>query len=462
MRITMFTGSARVAGGLAVLLLSASLGGCGGEPAPRDRPSVVWIMVDTLRPDHLGCYGYSGETSPAIDRFCNEALVFENCLSHAPETRYSVASMMTGFYPHETGVFDALALSEGVQTLAETLGEHGYDTAAVVSNYVLSRGRGYEQGFDVYDDTMTDVEAVRKWPERIAERTTDAAIGVLRQIRERPLFLWVVFQDPHGPYTPPAEYVEMPGAGEGPARRVPLNRSLSGRGGIPSYQQLGSADFGFYVSRYDGEIRYLDAQFERLMEELRRQGLYDDALIVFTSDHGEGMGEHDYFFAHGENLYASQTRVPLILRWGDRLVGCRSETVQHLDLVPTVLGVLGIDPDPRLRGRDLREPQEGSVEVFSEMSSPLVEERFKFSIVHDGLKLVYTPSFERYELYDVVNDPAEIDDRLDDPELQARLSDLKTALHRLRREDRLSLQAGPPPTLSDEELRKLEALGYLE
>jgi arylsulfatase A-like enzyme len=458
----MFSGPLRAAACVALLPVAASLGGCGGEPAPDDRPGVIWIMVDTLRPDHLGCYGYPRETSPAIDRFCREALVFEDCLSHAPETRYSVASMLTGFYPHETGVFEAVALSDGVETLAEILGSQGYETAAVISNYVLSRGRGYEQGFDVYDDTMTDVEAVRPWPERIATRTTDAAIEILRQERHRPLFLWIVFQDPHGPYTPPADYLRMPGPWKGPAREVPLNRGLSGRGGIPSYQQLGSSDFGFYVSRYDGEIRYLDAQFDRLIAELRRQGLYDDTLIVFTSDHGEGMGEHDYYFAHGENLYASQTRVPLILRWGDRLVGRRSETVQHVDLVPTVLGVVGIDPDPRLRGRDLREPGEVGVEVFSEMSSPLVEERFKFSLVQDELKLIYTPALERYELYDLVNDPAETDDRVDDPQQRARLTEMKSALHRLRAEDRLLLDAGPPPALSDEERRKLEALGYLE
>ena len=312
-------------------------------------------MVDTLRADHLGCYGYAKDTSPNIDRFADDALLFENCLSNGSNTRVSVASLLSGFLPHETGALKWPVLTQDLETLAEILQAHGYWTGAVISNFVLRKKQGYEQGFLLYDDTMEDRELVRSWPERVAEHTTDRAIEVLEKPRDRPLFLWIHYQDPHGPYVPPTDPSDAfrdPGR---PPRELEFTGSISGRGGIPSYQQLGSNhDFYYYRARYDAEIRYLDTHFQRLIAALKRLGMYDNSIIVLTADHGEGMGEHDYFFAHGEYLYQDQLHVPFMLRYGNELIGRTTKPVQHVDLVPTLLKIAGIDARAPFRGMDLR------------------------------------------------------------------------------------------------------------
>ena len=136
---------------------------------------------------------------------------------------------------------------------------------------------------------------------------------------------------------------------------LPLNRTESGRGGIPYYQMLGdNRDFNYYVSQYKAEIRYVDENFNRLIDAIKEVGLYENSLIIFTSDHGEGMGEHDYYFAHGENLYNILTHVPLIIKYGKVLKGRRADCVQHLDIVPTIRNIAGMKVDSRYRGRDLR------------------------------------------------------------------------------------------------------------
>ncbi len=166
-------------------------------------PSIILITVDTLRADHLGCYGYLRDTSPNIDQLAEEALLFKNCISHAPVTGSSFASILSGFLPHETKVLGNLPLPPEVETLPEIMQMNGYRTIAVVSNYVLRKQNGWVKGFNVYDDEMTNVERTSKHTERVAEHTTNRAIELLKQYHKNKLFMWVHYQDPHGPYTPP-------------------------------------------------------------------------------------------------------------------------------------------------------------------------------------------------------------------------------------------------------------------
>jgi len=447
-----------------IFALLAASSGCGTEPTrpPESAlPDVILIMVDTLRADRLGCYGYAEATSPNIDRFAAESLLFENALSHAADTRFSCAALLSGYLPHETSILRRPDLPDEVPTLTETLQSHGYSTAAVISNYVLRDGQGYEQGFDTYDSTMRQTETAREWPERVAEHTTDRAIEILRQSRDRPLFLWVHYQDPHGPYVPPESFVSPPGAGAGEPS-VPFNETLSGRGGVPSYQRLGDHDsLDYYSARYDGEVRYTDQHLGRLIAELKEQGMYRDAVIVFSSDHGEGMGEHDYFFAHGEYLYQDQIHVPLVLRWGQRLKGRRADYVQHVDLVPTILGILELPAAESLRGRDLLDDREAATPVVSEMRSSFVRDGIKVSMVRDGLKLIYSPLSQQAEFYDIATDPVEENDLVADPRHASEFEAMMAELLRIRGEDRLALvpqQAPHEP--SEEELEKLRSLGY--
>ena len=426
-------------------------------------PNVILISIDTLRADHLSAYGYERNTSPAIDAFAAEALLFENAFSHASDTRLSMAALLSGFLPHETAVMKRGAPSPEEHLLPTVLQRHGYTTLAVVSNYVLRASRGWSVGFDVFDDRMDEREAVRPLPERTARHTTNRAIELLREHRDGRFFLWVHYQDPHGPYTPPAGDDIFHDA-DRPPRHLSRNGSLSGRGGIPAYQVIGDeTDWGAYVARYDGEIHHADRHVGRLLAELRQLGLYGSALIILTSDHGEGMGEHDYFFAHAEELRAPLLRVPLIVRRGHRLRGRQSDAVQHLDLAPTVRAVVGLPPDPRHRGRDLRRPAAGDVERFAQMSSPVAPEHVKLALTRGGFQLVHTPEPSGDELFRLEEDPLALDDLSSHPELRSRLERLRARLLEIRSEDLLALpDPGKLPELTPEELEKLRALGYLK
>jgi len=424
-----------------------------------------------VRPDYLTCCGCSKKTSPNIDKFAADSLLFENCLSHAPETRVSFASILSGFLPHETRIIKnifqesrttTMLLPSGVTTLAEILQRQGYKTAAVISNYVLRRTQGYEQGFMIYDDTMSGLDMNRRWPERTAEYTTNRAIELLKQFHKDDLFIWIHYQDPHGPYTPPEPFASLFRNPAKKPRHLKVNNSLSGYGGIPYYQRLGkNTNYYYYISQYEGEIRYQDEHFKRLITALKQLGLYDSALIILTSDHGEGMGEHNYYFAHGENLYNHQLHVPLIIKYGKALTGRRTDLVQHIDIIPTIFKILSMKPDSRFRGRDLCKQYEMEREIFAEMISPLVRERIKFSLVMDGLKLIYTPLFKQYELYQLKIDPYETHNLINAAKYRERAKDLNSRLMRICQEDFLNIQiVDKPRKLTDEEIEKLKSLGY--
>lgn len=450
----------RIALGLATA--AVLLSSC--ESRPPGKPNVILIVVDTLRADHLGSYGYGRDTSPNIDALAAESLLFENALSHAADTRFAMASLLSGFLVHETGVLESVVLSDGLELLPERLSAEGYATAAVISNWVLRSGRRYEQGFDVYDDAMEPSEESRGAPERTAGPTTDRAIDLVQQLSGGPFFLWVHYQDPHGPYTPPAGTADRFRAGGAEPRPVHPSGSLSGRGGIPDYQRLpGLTDFDEYRARYDGEIRHVDAQLQRLLDALERLGIEDETLIVLTADHGEGLGEHDYYFAHGEYLFQHQLHVPLILRWGNRLRGRRADYVRHVDILPTILAVAGAAVPPDLRGTDLRSGAETPRAILSEMRSPFVDPKEKLALTVDGMKLIFTPALRRTELYDLRRDPGELHDLSQAPDHAERLAALASGLAALRRENRLdSIEPSAPQELTDEEREKLRSLGYVE
>ncbi|MGA1870804.1 MAG: sulfatase [bacterium] len=428
------------------------------------KPSIILILVDTLRPDHLGCYGYSKNVSPNIDKFSADALLFKNCFSQASDTRLSCASILSGFFPHETKITESFVLPPDVTTLPEILQQQGYTTAAVVSNYILRKNKGWDQGFMIYDDTMDQCELVRKCPERIAEYTTKKAIELIKEFHKDPLFLWVHYQDPHGPYTPPEPYNRMFGDPNQKCLNLKINYSVSGRGGIPTYQVLNEQrNFYHYVSQYDGEIRYLDEHFGYLIEALKEYGIYNNALIIFSSDHGEGMGEHNYYFAHGEEIYNSQIHVPCIVRYGRRLKGIRTNFVQHIDIVPTIINILALKKNPLFRGRDFRKAHAAGGEIFSETNSPFVWDSIKLSLIVDGLKLIYTPLFNQYQLFDLIEDPSEKNNLSGMSHYKKQEDNLKIRLERVCKEDFLQIpETIKPPDMTEEEKARLKSLGYLQ
>jgi arylsulfatase len=432
-----------------------------------DLPDVILITVDTLRADFLSCYGHPRPTSPHIDQFASESLRFENCFSHAPATASSIASLQSGFLPHETKVLYNLPLPNKVETLAEMLDRQGFTTVAVISSMVLARKNGWWQGFRAFDDQLTARELNRgRYKERLAQQATDRAIELLERFSSDPLFLWIHYQDPHGPYTPPEEFRDSFPVSGGDPQPLRVNSRDTGYDGIPRYQRLGAeTDYHYYVSQYEGEIRYLDEHFKRLIEAIRQQGRYDDSLIIFTADHGEGMGEHGYYFAHGENLLTVLTHVPLIVRRGEGLQGVREEFVQHLDIVPTVRTMLGLPVGSRFRGRNLLDPDPLPREIVSQQGVHPWDDTTLgfFSLISDGLKFNHDPAQEIRELFDLRADPNEEQDLSQDPAYKDQLQALEQRLTALRQENRLGQQIiNRNRKYTTEEKRQLRALGYVQ
>jgi len=431
-----------VAGTLAV-------GGCGNGKAP----NVVLVTIDTLRPDHLSYSGYARVTSPNLDAVAAGGLVFERARSHAPVTAPAHASILTGRLPAWHLVLtNGDILNDGVDTLAELLGAAGFRTAAFVSNFTITRLVNFQQGFEHYDDSLPQSELNRPQPERIAADTIDAALAWLTRHHTERFFCWIHLEDPHGPYAPPPAYGEV-FAAEARARPptlLPLLDNQSGLGGIPQYQAIdGERNANLYVAGYDGEIRYMDAQLGRVVDALRQWQV--DPFLVITADHGEALGDHGYYFAHGQGLTEDQIRVPLIVSGPGVRAGTRARIpVQHVDIVPTVLARAGVPVPKDLPGRDLL--------ALASEERPLLAQAFpnEWAVVAAGRKLLVWP--DRTELYDPERDPAEAHDLAGaNPDVTARLGDILAAE-----------RAKPSPPWSRKSAHhdllrfQLKALGYID
>jgi arylsulfatase len=460
--------------------LATCLAGCGGAEPPPEGPArrVILISCDTLRADRLGIYGYDRPVSPNLDAFAREALVFDEAYASAAHTVPALSSLFTSRLPDEIGATgNRKFIPAELMTLPELLAEFGIPSAAVVSNWALRRdhsGRddvGIHQGFAHYDDRMTSKEKNRDSFERWAPETTAAAVEWLEERRpDGPFFLWVHYQDPHGPYTPPPELAAQFDRPPGDEPPLELGRSVKGFGQLPSYQALGDERRpDFYRNRYDAEIRFFDRALGELLDYLRREGLYEDSLIVFTADHGESLGEHDYWFCHGENVYREVVRVPLLIRPpreaaiahdAERGGVRRVERVASLlDLCATSLAALGVEADA---GRGLSLLGAGAPEgrLVAQAFFPEVG-RARWSAISDGRwRLVWTEGVPGRRLFDVRADPGELVDRsADDPERVRRMIDGHRDASRAHALPRVS---GRPIVPTEESTRALRALGYVD
>jgi arylsulfatase A-like enzyme len=310
------------------------------DAAGSNRPNVVIYMIDTLRADHLGCYGYPRDVSPHIDRFAARAVVFETSIGQSSWTRASVASLFTGLWPatHKT-VGRQDRLSEAAVTMAEVLSEEGYTTAAMVTNPNVDARFGMAQGFDHYHHIRKDTSSVTVTDRVVEWLDSDAAT--------EPFLLYVHTVDPHDPYVPSQESL---------ARHAPASASfleqtsgwIKNAGAVPDENPV-----EHFLALYDAEIADNDLSFGRLVQELDERGLFEDSLVVLLSDHGEEFLEHGAW-THGKNLYEPTLDFPLVIKFPRQKRGLRSRLpAQHVDILPTVLDVARAERDLRLDGRSL-------------------------------------------------------------------------------------------------------------
>lgn len=348
----------RMPGAFAIAMFFALVAcGCRGGR----RPDLVLITVDTLRPDFLSCYGGEPDVGRGLCRLADEGVRFTWAFSAAPTTAPSIASLLTSRYPSFHGVnqLASTALPDEIPILTQVLSDAGYHTAAFIGSPVLDRHKKLDRGFDVWDAHMDSRERNRPGHvERTAEDATDAALAWARSA-PRPWFLWIHYQDPHGPYDPPDtphSRVSEPG------KALPVLDDHSGYGGIPRYQRLpGLRNVNDYVGRYTDEIRYLDRHVTRLLDGLDGLGTVDmRPAVLLTADHGEAFGEDGYYFAHGHSLGIDQIRVPLLWRpAGPVRVHSSDQPVSLLAVAPTLLAAAGLAPPESFQGRALPDPGSG-------------------------------------------------------------------------------------------------------
>lgn len=405
---------------VAVLLVA-----CSGRDTPRAAAGtpVILISIDTLRSDHLPAYGYGGVATPNIDALRGDSILYKRAYSHCPLTLPSHASVFTGELPADTGIRDntGYALARDKVTLAEILQQNGYATGAAVSAYVLRKGTGIERGFAAYDDNVGAERAgsTISSVQRDGSKSIAVADAWLDANRARPLFYFLHLYEPHSPYEPPAEY--------------------RGR-----------------YSPYDGEIAYSDALLGRFIQRLKALGIYDDALIILFSDHGEGLNDHGED-EHGIFLYREAIQVPLLVKLpGRRRAGEAIDApVQLSDVFPTVLEVTGARHDrpaatPASGARSLLDPP-AKRQIYSESYFA----RFHFgwsdlhSLIDDEHHFIDAPQPELYEAADTreKNNVLEAKRRV----FAAMRTDIKPYIR----------GAEAPAPIDPEEAAKLAALGYL-
>ena len=319
------------------------------------KPNVLLITIDTLRQDHVSAYGYTLDTTPGLDAFAKHSTFFAKAYSSAPLTLPSITSLMTSTYFSQHHVANNASAFEGtLPTLAEILKRNGYSTAAFVSNAVLKPNRGLDVGFDLYNIYLPSLELNRRLPERNAQQLTDTALSWLKTHEKERFFLWLHYQDPHAPYTPPAPYSAMYLPSKPSNIILPIVPNATGEGGIPEYASLpGHFDPAYYVSQYDGEIRFADTGVRNVLDHLVQTGIANNTIIIVLSDHGESLGENDHYFAHGHNVTPELVEIPLLFSVPKKAAERRFYPVQNVDIAPTLLQLLNITVPGTFRGQAL-------------------------------------------------------------------------------------------------------------
>lgn len=398
-------------------------------------PNVVLITIDTLRADHVGCYGYTRIKTPNIDGLAADGARFERAFAVVPVTLPSHTTMLTGTYPMLSGMhdFSANKLSSTQPTMASVLKQSGYATGAVIAAAVLDSRFGLNQGFDFYYDHFDFSrlnEANLDEMERPGNVVADVALDWVEKNWQKKFFLWMHLYDPHYPYNPPEPYKHE-----------------------------------YAAQPYDGEIAFADEQVGRLLRYLKEKGIYQNTVIVLAGDHGESLGEHGER-THGFFIYNSTMHVPLIIRVPDSTGGRTvSDTVSLVDLMPTVLGAVGIAVPTQVQGKSLlalvrggeSDTAERDRNVYGETYLPRIH--FNWSELRGAKSAKYHfIDAPRPELYDLAKDPGEVHNLL--AEKKAVAEEMQAKLAAMIRDysagKELAEKTGLDPALMD----RLKSLGY--
>ena len=459
------------------LTLIVWVGGCspndgqrGGDPPQNlqalrsEVQNVILISIDTLRADHLACYGHEFVQSPNIDVLAEEGILFEQHINAASTTLASHTSMFTGTYPHSHGVArNKQRVGDANLMLTEVLKAAGFVTAGFIGAFPMARKANFHQGFDHYDVEFrrSVPDGARTRGQRRADAVTDAVLGWLDgKYGNRPkatdasgrMFLFIHYFDPHWPYRAPPPYARMYQTdtidADGSMGTIKKARTWLRMGyrhpGLPSFvvgagpdrarppedassRQLWERGLGVahaLDAEYGAEITFCDHHVGKLFDGLKKRGLFENSLVILTSDHGETMHEHDNVFNHGVSVYETEIRTPLIVRFPDGTFGGRrvSRVVSNVDLMPTILELLGLPGPERMEGESFAAVVDGPLPprapVFAEATQPwklpmfdedpIWSNRGKFQCIRtERYKYMFRIPDRQYRFYDLTVDPNE-------------------------------------------------------
>jgi len=447
--------------------LALTTGGC---TRLRKVNKAVLITIDTLRADHVGCYGYPRSVSPFIDQLAKNGILFRNVVASSSHTNPSHASILTSLHPVQHRLYSNghLRLDPSIYTMAHMFGDAGYETAAFCSVYFLV---ALQTRFDVFDTTKNrDDKEYRR-----ATATVDSAVDWLRDKKpEDRFFLWIHLFDPHNPYYPPMECVE----------RIAFTSKAERDRFVAYWAETQNIPRDFYKSDellvrtltdYDAEILFVDREIERLFSFMEQQGLNSDAIWVITSDHGEGLGNH-YYAGHGKHIYNEQLRVPLIFFFTNRShAGTNIEKlVRHVDVLPTIADIVGGSVENQtlsVQGRSLlpamsrKKPELGSVYAFSQRRPPTPQSKAQWEAgevycLQDLTFKYMHHSQAKDEFFDLRSDPFEIENLIDGPsEAKAMMGESVTRLYDSLLSESGNISAGG---FDERRIDELKSLGYIK
>jgi arylsulfatase len=473
-------------------------GAAGAEPPQ----GVILVWADTLRRDHLGAYGYKRSTSPVIDRLAREGALFRDCVGQASWTKVATPALMTGLYPSSNGVQDfADRLPGSAVTLAESYRDAGYATLSVSSILFTGKFSNLHQGFEEVHESSSLPDGRSS---KTAREYVDRVLPWLEAHRDVPFFVFLHVSDPHDPYKPYPPYDTLwadPAQARAHEKQLEEARKfisdpLLKAFGMPSRDELVKAkiDPDAFIDYdrgwYDGSIRAMDAEIGRLVERLKGLGLDGKTLVVFTGDHGEEFYEHGRSF-HGQSVYGELNNMPLVI-WGPGLVRAGlvvEETVQTVDLMPTLLELSGLAVPAAVQGHSLvprlsaagPSGERGAVRAAVPTSRPAISEKAETkdmggpppretasqAIIDGGWKLIHNTrrpdGKPEFELFDHAKDPLDAHDiAAAHPDEVARLTKMLEAWRGMAKAARLKPDTEAAKSLSKEELERLRSLGYIQ
>lgn len=413
---------------------------------PEFNPNIVMITVDTLRVDRMGIYGYEKPTSPNLDILLRKGTVFRNAHTPEPLTAPALSSMLTSVYPHQHGASrNGLRLRSGLESLPKLLANRGYHTAALISNWTLkNRLTGLGEHFQEYYEVL----GKKRWlglffSESDANDVTNRSLSWLKHRKsDKPYFLWVHYADPHAPYKYHKDFGKALGI-TGDARRS---------------------------ERYDTEVAYTDAEIARLLAVLP-----EDTLIIFASDHGESLGEHNYW-GHGRHLFEATLHIPMAIIWPGQVPTVDiEEPAMLMDLAPTLLGLLGMQQPESFRGFDWSlvladkarpnkqrtmyfQAHKGAVQSKKGANTGRLRGLLEVGITKGSVKEVYRIRNRKRYQYSLIQDPEELKSLVKpssemSPGLLKWVLAVEKGLRNIKSDD---------PSLGETDVEMLRSLGYID